>query len=1414
MGTNRRDIELLISAKETTGRSFGQVVSNITALNAKIAEQVAAAERGEGSLRDLRESQEALAQAGRDLAGVQSQIDAYNKLVGSSEKVQTQFDQAKAKLEALNVTLSKAEKLTEAQEAKLQRYENAVSKTSAALEKNKTDIAAQAAALQSAGVDTEQLATAQTELVNSARGVGAGLTQVRSGIDNFGEAVRLAREKQANADRQAAAAEKELADAQRLQAAEGAAALRIAAEQQAERTRQLAANEAALQSSRAFAQRIDEAKRLGDASRFVQLFAESVNQVSVADAKLSALSGFRAVGQQAVEASNDLSRFVTSGQSFAVSSSAVADGLRAMIDPGAQALRTLNGVEQAIREADAAAGAGVKNVSILNTAYNNLSEASAALLRTGGLVDAFRDQETSVAAARQEFAQAQADVQRYGTAMAQAAVPTEQMVSELAQAEARLETTGRALAEEETRLGALSRSLREAGVDTANLVAEQARLEAAASTAGAAMARVETATGRNGARTNGLFGLKPQDLTNVGYQINDIVVSLTSGQKPLTVFVQQGAQLAQIPGFLSAIANVLLRWFPAIAVLTAAGAAIVELVGDAQRLKQASQDLATNPLGANIDVQKFADAQEKLEGLGASAEDARTATLALVNEGFDTAGVEKYSVAAQQLSERLGVDLVDATQMLVDIQKGGIETVYDLAEKTGDLTTADLNHAEALFEAGKAAEARQFILDRVAERNQQIADSTRSDWTPAIDNLKSAWSGFTDFLARVFQPLIRDISKDIDNLAVGLAYVTGLIAGKGFAGAEKDAYAVLENRKKKAAGGGGQRGESPQQIRDREYKAQLDEQYNVSRKMTNEQRLQLAAQKARSAAQKAGVSDSVAELAATKARGAEQAKIDKEGEAAGKRAASARSKAAREAEAADRKRDQAQQQLEQRLRQLNRAAFSGESASLEERLDAINEKYETIYDSIKKARSLGLTPSKDGTSLDEIERQVEATKDRLKAEESIKFYQDQAASLAKQRDAEIKNITDAQTRGALSTEKAISDAARINSTLSPQIVAAARSALEIASQLAGTNPSPQMVAWIAQLENLIDNEPTNGIVAKVAADGLDLAEDKLNDLLKQRDTLVKAYQTLGEMGVKSSTEVREAMKNAFAGAAGDIQPALDALRASVEALHQQRDALTGMPLLTDTAYNAWLLKIQQVQAGLQQTETYLSPLETQTFQSIANAGAKAFDTLTSHMANFIAGGESLGDVFEAVGRSILQSMADLANMIAQVIIKYLILRALETAAGLPPGTLVRLAAGNSGGGQGGGGNSILGSFFGLFHNGGVAGQKGGTKRRDNAANWAGAPKFHGGGMAGLKPDEYRAVLRRGEEILTDDNPRHIGNIGNGFGEGGGGGSAPPIKQVLLLDPDLVPQAMQSRGGQKSVLTVIRQNKETIKQMLG
>ena len=48
------------------------------------------------------------------------------------------------------------------------------------------------------------------------------------------------------------------------------------------------------------------------------------------------------------------------------------------------------------------------------------------------------------------------------------------------------------------------------------------------------------------AKGRGILGLRPYELQNLSYQINDIVTGLVSGQKPMQVFAQQGGQIVQL----------------------------------------------------------------------------------------------------------------------------------------------------------------------------------------------------------------------------------------------------------------------------------------------------------------------------------------------------------------------------------------------------------------------------------------------------------------------------------------------------------------------------------------------------------------------------------------------------------------------------------------------------------------------------------------------------------------------------------------------------------------------------------------------------------------------------------------------------------------------------------------------------
>lgn len=77
-----------------------------------------------------------------------------------------------------------------------------------------------------------------------------------------------------------------------------------------------------------------------------------------------------------------------------------------------------------------------------------------------------------------------------------------------------------------------------------------------------------------------------------------------------------------------------------------------------------------------------------------------------------------------------------------------------------------------------------------------------------------------------------------------------------------------------------------------------------------------------------------------------------------------------------------------------------------------------------------------------------------------------------------------------------------------------------------------------------------------------------------------------------------------------------------------------------------------------------------------------------------------------------------------------------------------------GGGSGGGFfSSLFGGLFGgssavsLYHNGGEAGRMNGGRRNVHPALFAGAEHYHSGGIAGLKPGEVPAILKRGEIVI-------------------------------------------------------------------
>lgn len=163
-------------------------------------------------------------------------------------------------------------------------------------------------------------------------------------------------------------------------------------------------------------------------------------------------------------------------------------------------------------------------------------------------------------------------------------------------------------------------------------------------------------------------------------------------------------------------------------------------------------------------------------------------------------------------------------------------------------------------------------------------------------------------------------------------------------------------------------------------------------------------------------------------------------------------------------------------------------------------------------------------------------------------------------------------------------------------------------------------------------------------------------------------------------------------------------------------------LITDETYNRQLQALSEQYQGQTDVLTTLQDrLEdfVKTSQDIAGGIGDAF------VEAFSAGSDAVAD-FVKTGKIDFSSLitnfiADLARLAAQ---KYIF------------GPLANMLGGALGG--------LGGAFANILHEGGIAGS-GGGRRAVNPAIFAGAPRFHSGGLAG---DEVPAILQRGERVLS------------------------------------------------------------------
>jgi TP901 family phage tail tape measure protein len=125
------------------------------------------------------------------------------------------------------------------------------------------------------------------------------------------------------------------------------------------------------------------------------------------------------------------------------------------------------------------------------------------------------------------------------------------------------------------------------------------------------------------------------------------------------------------------------------------------------------------------------------------------------------------------------------------------------------------------------------------------------------------------------------------------------------------------------------------------------------------------------------------------------------------------------------------------------------------------------------------------------------------------------------------------------------------------------------------------------------------------------------------------------------------------------------------------------------------------------------------------------------------------------------------------------------------------------------GIAAAGAAAAAAHNGGIAGRF--TMSKNGIGTLGNGVHYHTGGLVGLAPDEVSAVLRKGEEVITEEDPRHRNN--GGLDKNPSQGNTPSVRVVPVLDPSTIHDAMSSSDGEQVIVTILKKRASTVKQLL-
>lgn len=262
-------------------------------------------------------------------------------------------------------------------------------------------------------------------------------------------------------------------------------------------------------------------------------------------------------------------------------------------------------------------------------------------------------------------------------------------------------------------------------------------------------------------------------LRMVPAQFTDIVVSLQSGQAPLTVLLQQGGQLKDMFGGVVPAAKALGGYIAGLLsplTLLAGGLAALGLAYYQGTKEQDAFNQALIMTGNRVGTTtaELTQMTKLLSQRGYSQSGAADALAQLAQTGRVAQDqLEQFAAVALDLERRAGIPVQNTVKELAELGKAPVEASIKLNEQYGYLTAATLAQIKAFKDQGReedaAAAAQQTYSSamgqRASEMEQHLGRMERA-WLAVKGAASGAWNAMVNFAnGRQVDPRVEQLER-------------------------------------------------------------------------------------------------------------------------------------------------------------------------------------------------------------------------------------------------------------------------------------------------------------------------------------------------------------------------------------------------------------------------------------------------------------------------------------------------------------------------------------------------------------------------------------------------------------------------------------------------------------------------------